>query len=451
MPGLLPAGGGPAALFDPTIGKLALESARALLGHVNPETGLALRDDPVLAWVTLAGEISLFNLIDTPDALPPPYAKALHDAGGEEPGRRRAAVLGIGRVGPLQADGRRAAEGRAARADRRGLALAARARVQRRPGRARAGPDRRPALLGPARLGLSREALAALEPPDGGLAALAAIKRRPDRPYVVGQWCNQTHGAWSYPHEAADQLLGVYTGMAGDWDALVRRGIFVYPVTWGEGPAGTVGGEDIFQIAEVVNGSPHIYALWPHAASLFLRGRQVAEHRRAEPPGRRGKGRRRSASGWDPARGRLVIDTPYTQGVAGWIGGEPASFAHLEFATENPFAVLVATSISDEPIATTEAAAGLRDRPGRADRLPLGRRLEARGRRPGPAALPPGAGHGQGRLAAQGNGAGLRPRQHGERIGPVPARDTSRAARAFPADRRQDRRLPLGTDRRMIA
>ena len=74
---MLPAGGGPAAQFDPKIGGLALESARALLTHVNPETGLALRDDPVLAWVTLAGEVSLFNLIDTPDALPRPYAKAL--------------------------------------------------------------------------------------------------------------------------------------------------------------------------------------------------------------------------------------------------------------------------------------------------------------------------------------------------------------------------------------
>ena len=36
------------------------------------------------------------------------------------------------------------------------------------------------------------------------------------------------------------------------------------------------------------------------------------------------------------ARGRLLIDTPYTQGIAGWIGGEPASFTHLDFATEQP-------------------------------------------------------------------------------------------------------------------
>jgi hypothetical protein len=194
--------------------------------------------------------------------------------------------------------------------------------------------------------------------PDRGLAAHAALKRRTDRPYVLGQWCNNTQGAWSYPHEAADQLLGVYTALVGDWDAVVRRGIFIFPLAWGEGPAGTAGGEDIFQIAEVANGSPHIYALWPHASSLFLRGFQArSEHNRraADPPVRAAtKTRRRPVSGWDPGRGRLLVDTPYTQGVAGWVGGEPASFTHLDFATDNPFAVLVATSISDEPIATTK-------------------------------------------------------------------------------------------------
>ncbi len=38
--------------------------------------------------------------------------------------------------------------------------------------------------------------------------------------------------------------------MDADWDGIVRRGIFIYPHVWGEGPAGTNGGEDIFRIAE---------------------------------------------------------------------------------------------------------------------------------------------------------------------------------------------------------
>ncbi len=41
----------------------------------NPETALALRNDPALAWVTLAGEISLFNLIDNPARCRPPTAR----------------------------------------------------------------------------------------------------------------------------------------------------------------------------------------------------------------------------------------------------------------------------------------------------------------------------------------------------------------------------------------
>ncbi len=154
-------------------------------------------------------------------------------------------------------------------------------------------------------LGLARTALAAVEPADKGLAAFAALKRRPDRPYVVGQWCNQTSGAWSFPREAADQLLGVYTAVVGDWDALVRRGVFVYPSTWGDGPSGTVGGDDIFQVAEVINGSPHIYALWPHAASLFLRGHAVEPTVTAENrtrPARPGKdGAAPSRAGTPPA------------------------------------------------------------------------------------------------------------------------------------------------------
>ena len=246
---------------------------------------------------------------------------------------------------------------------------------------------------------VSRETLAALEPAGRRPRRLiAAIKRRPDRPYVVGQWCNQTQGAWSYPHEAADQLLGVYTALAGDWDALVRRGIFLFPVTWGEGPAGTVGGEDIFQIAEVVNGSPHIYGLWPHAASLFLRGYQTRPETTAERPTRRaaaGKTKYRSASGWDHARGRLLLDTPYTQGVAGWIGGEPVSFATPRFRDRKPVRGPGRHLDQRRADRHDEAVTGLRHRARRADRVPLGRLLEARGRRPRPAPLPAGAGLGE--------------------------------------------------------
>src|SRR5262249_14735169 len=163
----------------------------------------------------------------------------------------------------------------------------------------------------------------------------------------------QTIPAWSFAREAADQLLGVYSAMNADWDGIVRRGVFIFPQVWGEGPVGTIGGEDIFQLPEVTNGSPHIFALWPHAASPCRRGpAELAEpHRRADDATRKpaAKGRRRFAPGWDSSHGRLMFDTPFTQGAAGWIGGEIASFPQLELSTENPFAVLAASSIGNEP------------------------------------------------------------------------------------------------------
>jgi hypothetical protein len=117
-------------------------------------------------------------------------------------------------------------------------------------------------------------------------------------------------------------------------------------VNWGDGPSGLVGGEDIFQLPEVLNASPHILALLPHGASLFYRGlpaRAAGRHA--------GRSQRGAVSGWDPARGRLVIDTPFTQAMVGWSEGALVKLAGLEFATDNDFAVLAATSIGPEPIA----------------------------------------------------------------------------------------------------
>jgi hypothetical protein len=358
--GLLPAGGGPAALFDPTIGKLELEAARSLLSRENSQTNLALIEEPSLAWITLFGEVSLFDLIENPDALPPHYARALRALAEQSTvaaGRRFWQAL-------EQARFRQSAE--VLRNDRLKAPIAGISHWRRDSefcaGLVGQGLDLiEDRLFWTPSPWAPPEARSLLLATDGGLAAAASSKRRPDRPYVVGQWCNATHGAWSYPHEAADQLLGVYIASSGDWDALVRRGVFVYPLNWGEGPAGTTGGEDIYQVAQVANGSPHIFALWPHAASIMLRGHAAtlegdqARQKTQTAPRASSKGRRRSleGSGWDPARGRLVIDTAYTQGVAGWISDQHASFSHLEFACESPFAVLVASSAEREPIATS--------------------------------------------------------------------------------------------------
>ncbi len=49
-----------------------------------------------------------------------------------------------------------------------------------------------------------------------------------------------------------------------------------------------------------------------------------------------------------------MIDTPYTQGMAGWFGGEPVTLASVEVSSDNPYAVVVASSAGPEPIATAK-------------------------------------------------------------------------------------------------
>ncbi len=357
-PGLLPPGGGPAAKVDPTIAKLVLNTSRALLEHVNPETGLALRDDPVLAWVTLAGEVSLFNMIDRPESLPTPYVGALHALSEKAPG----GLTGRGLWEWVEGEHSRQMAN-ALRAGKLNVPIAGVSHWRREPEfvQAQSGPgldliDDRIYWLTPREFA-APDMRTMIRSTEGGLLALAASKRRADRPYVVGHWCNQTLGAWSLPTEAADMILGVYMAATEDWDALVRRGVFAYPVTWGEGAAGGLGGEDIYRIPEVINGSPHIYALWPHVASLFFRSDTAStahDRRPAELPGRHAtRAVRRSVPGWDASGGRLVIDTPFTQALAGWVGHEPEKLSQLEFSSENDFAVLAATSIGPEPIEST--------------------------------------------------------------------------------------------------
>lgn len=348
---LLPPGGGPAAEFDPVVGKLELDAARALLGHVNPETGLALRDDPVLAWVTLAGEISLFDQIDNPESLPRDYATALRTLVARSnvgSGRRAWQSIGAGHWKSLA---------EALRKDGLHVPVAGVSHWRREPefsaAQAATGLDLTddrlywmpPPWEGPAH----RSLLWSL---DGALASGAASKRKADRPYVVGQWCDQTTGAWALPYEAADLMLVSEIAVAEDWDALVRRGVFIHPEPWGAAAAGTGGGEDLYQIPEVVNGIPQVFALWPHAASIMLRP-QPATHQAVAAPRAGGRGRTHNVPGWDPSRGRLVINTPFTQGLAGWPADESAVFEHLEIETDNPYAVVVASSVGGKPIATT--------------------------------------------------------------------------------------------------
>jgi hypothetical protein len=347
----LPLGGGPGAFFDPNLRERQLESAKKLLAHVNPETGLALRDDPVLAWVTLAGETSMFDQIDNSSALPPTLAAELKTLAQKS--------VYVGRRFWQHLEGEHLKDFAAKlREDHLQVPIAGVSHWRREPefAAAQATPgldlidDR---LFWTPQLWGDPERFTFLFSRGGALAAGAAGKRKADRPYVVGQWCHQTVGAWAYRYEAADVLLASLLAAHEDWDALVRRGIFVYPTVWGTNSAGTGGGEDIYQIPEVVNGIPQVFSLWPHAASLMLQGKTTNPAAPAHRgPAAAASARKSLVPGWYADQGRLVVDTPYTQGLAGWPGIEPAVFDHLAIKIDQPYAVVVASSLDRQPISS---------------------------------------------------------------------------------------------------
>ncbi len=341
----LPPGGGPAAAFDPNVREAARKAAEQLLGHVNPLTGLALRDDPVLAWITLAGELSLFDLTTAGDKESPAESSEIRDLMRKDsvPNDRKGwrpiesdqwrtladSLRKLGVKVPIAGGShwRRDADYSAAQAIS-GLDLIDDRLYYNPP--SWTSPERRSLLWNRS----------------GGLLGESSKKRKTDRPYVVGQWASQTTGAWATPYEGADLLLAAETASREDWDGLIRRGVFMFPKDWGADAAGTGGGEDIFSLPEVVNGIPQAFALLPHASSILLR---TPEHKQGTKATRKGVGL------WNPVEGRTVIDTPYTRGVAGFVDDYSASFDGLSIALDtNGFGVAMVSSLGPEPIATSQ-------------------------------------------------------------------------------------------------
>lgn len=342
---ILPPGGGAAAAFDPTIRDRAVQFMGSLLKHRNPETGLSLLEDPVVAWVTLAGELSLQDQAEVP--LTPAYQEGLRTAmkGSKLGGRKgwsaleeaqwlaeRQALRDLGLTAPVAGSShwRRDVDFNAAQDE---LDLID-DRLYWNP----------PAWGGP---GIRSQVWDRRE-----LAAEANKKRRPDRPYVVGQFAGHTRGAWALPYEGADFLAVAATAREQDWDGLVRRILYRYPEPWGNAAPGTTGGDDVIQIPEVLNANPQFFAILPHVSSLLIRDRRLSGDQAngeagpgASPPG---AVRRESNDG------RLAIKSPWTQGVGGWVGGKSASLPDVTFQVLGDYAVLLASSTDDEPIARTD-------------------------------------------------------------------------------------------------
>ena len=336
----LPPGGGPASAFDPSIRDRAARVAEALLTHRNPETGLPLADDPALAWVTLAGEHSLFDLLDDPDALPDSQAEALRDLARD--GRH-----GSGRALWRRVEGEQWSN----LADRlRGFGvhslIAGSSHWRREPDFSAAQrtdgldliEDRLfweiPRFASPERRSL-------LSRPSSDLVALADAKRDRRLPYVVGQYASYTDGAWALPMEGPDLLFAAATARAEGWDALVRRGVARLPKVWGAAASGTGGGQDLFVTPEIINGNPQVFALLPHAAALTLVESDVTPD--VDP-----------SRDWDRRRGVLRIVSPRTVGLAGSMAGVPVSAEGLTIRSEGLRGAVVATAVGGATIAQAD-------------------------------------------------------------------------------------------------
>jgi hypothetical protein len=337
----LPPGGGPAAAFDPKIADVIKRFAENLLGHVNPETGLSLRDDPVLAWIAISGERSLFNMIEEPGALPSESALLL-----AEFGKRQAVALGR----PLwqrveAAQWQSIAEGLHSWGVGVPIAGCAHWRGEQEflAAQLAHGLD----LLDD-RLYLNAQPFAfgdrrgLIWDRTGGIIHAAVRKRRSDRPYVVSQWCERTDGLWALGQEGAGLLLAADQAAAEDWDALVRRGVFFQPEVWGAAAPGTQGGADLFAIPEVLNANPAVFSLLPHAASVFHRVKSQRSTEQTTSP---------RAAIWEPATGRVVIDTPHTQALVANLDRRPARFDALLIESVTPASCVAVSSLGTEPIA----------------------------------------------------------------------------------------------------
>ena len=441
--GLLPGGGGPAASFDPTIGKLALKYARDLLEHVNPETGLALREDPALAWVTLAGEVSLFDLIENPQSLPAAYITARPCHGPGRPEWSSSLEMGRGRA--LPSDGRRPASREAACADRRHLPLAAGGRVLPSPGDKGARPDRRPALLAAVPRVDVTEVRSMLWSREGGSSGTPGRSGGPTGRSWSASGATSTFGAWSEPTEAADYLLGVYTAGMEDWDALVRRGVFAYPVTWGEGPGGDDRRRRPLPVARGHERQP-------------ARLRLVPARRVAVPPGRSGarwrpRGTRHAAQRWRcPAGTRRTAGSSSTRrSPRRWLAGpgEPLRGS----STSSSRAIMTspcwppprsAPSRSPRRSGCWSPRSPGSSRPGSSGSIAGSSRWPTR-------AVPRSSRSpcGRARVASPGDDSGFRRRQCRRAGRPGHPGTAPGRRRRRPGHRRPDRRLPLGAGRRV--
>ena len=224
-------------------------------------------------------------------------------------------------------------------------------------GSAGSRPDRRPALLDAATwVGHPSCGRMLWSPAAGGPGRQRDRQTpRPTGRTSSASGATRPRGPGPIPHEAADFLLGCLLAATEDWDALVRRGSSSIPTSGAKARRAPVAAKTSTRSPRSSTAAPGLRALAARRVALASQRPKVdAEPDRAadgrKPGGAAAAGG--SPPAGTPSRGRLVIDTPYTQGSPAGSAASPSRSLTLEFVTDNPFAVVVATSIGDEPIAT---------------------------------------------------------------------------------------------------
>ncbi len=220
--------------------------------------------------------------------------------------------------------------------------------------------------------------------PEGGNVGSCARRRVYGKPYTVSEW----HNCLPNPYRAeGTPILAAYAALNG-WHPLQ----YAYWGTFEKQPAMINSFEAMLD--------PTQMNLIPSSALLFLRGdvREsptgyydvVAEDLVVDPlrsPERHpkvalvgkyglafagqgpapendprllerasGDGPLRSATGeltWNADEGLFTVDTPRTQGAVGFLGGRRVETRDVVFELDTPFAVVLVSSLTDEPVATS--------------------------------------------------------------------------------------------------
>ena len=356
----LPPGGSAAAVFDSKLTPKIDELAKKIVKEPRPESGMPLADDPHLAWVTQMGEISMLELENGVFLANDRQQEMLKDlqkqskSGNTKRVHREIETRRVADLASLlKSTGLKAPQAGVGHWQRDAdwletLSAPGLTVIEDRfywPFQPWAQPEYRSSLFDTTR----------------SMTAAVGSKRKPGQAYVMAQWCSQVPGGWALPTEAADILLGAWAARSLDLDALIRRGLANYPENWGAAATGTGGDRDIFPMPESLSGMPQALAMMPHVASIMRRDRTEATAK-ATPPATRPSAKTKPVfgkaplEGWDAVAGLLRINTKHTVGLAGRVGEattENGRFDGIELALDTPTGVIIASSATSSPIAST--------------------------------------------------------------------------------------------------